>query len=167
MSIGMKRNRGRSSVLFGGGAPVGLLAGGDVDHDGALEVLVSLADGTARVVDGLGTSTRRPREKRTASRRPSLRCGVLTPSNNSISLSRPAVSKECRWRATGPGVEVEVPAAAATVELVAVGWLAGSLAASDQHFISSNADADSDGVTVCGGDCDDENVDIAPGLPEA
>ena len=156
---------------FGGGAPVGLLAGGDVDHDGALEVLVSLADGTARVVDGLGTSIEITQPGKDDCLETTLLevCGVSNAIEQ-LDLLVQGLPRAQGVQVENDGtwcVEVEVPAVAATVELVAVGWLDGSPVASDQYFISSNVDADSDGVTVCGGDCDDDNADIAPGLPEA
>jgi len=155
---------------FGGGAPISGLAAADVDGDTFLEVLVTASDGTARVIDGLGVSI--------AIVQPDpedcLESTTFSVCGTSLGVDLVDVHVQGLPRAEQLSVnedgswcgEVSVPAVAAQVEIVAVGWMGGVPVVSDQIFITSAVDQDSDGVTVCGGDCDDDDAAVAPGLLE-
>jgi hypothetical protein len=155
---------------FGGGAPIEFLAAADVDGDSFLEILVSASDGSARVIDGLGVSIEivQPQADDCLESTTFSVCGTSNQVDYVDVLvqglpraEQLEVNEDGSWCG-----EVSVPAVAALVEVVAVAWKNGVPAASDQLFVTSNLDDDLDGVTVCGGDCDDDNPAIAPGLPE-
>jgi hypothetical protein len=155
---------------FGGGAPIHRLAAADVDGDSYLEILVSASDGTARVIDGLGVGIEivQPVAGDCLESTTFFVCGTSNQVDAVDILvqglpraEQLSVNEDGSWCG-----EVSVPAVAALVEVVAVAWANGVPAASDQLFVTSNLDEDGDGVTVCGGDCDDEDPAVAPGLLE-
>jgi len=155
---------------FGGGAPIQSLAAADVDGDDLLEILVSASDGSARVIDGIGASVEilQPAAEDCLETTTFSVCG----SSNQVDYVNVLVqglprAEELTINEDGSWCgEVTVPAVDALVEIVAVAWRDGLPVASDQLFVASNLDDDLDGVTVCGGDCDDNDPAIAPGQPE-
>ena len=155
---------------FGGGAPIAGLAAADVDGDSYLEVLVTASDGTARVIDGLGVSVDivQPDPGDCLESTTFFVCGT-SRGVDAVDVLVQGLPRAAQLPVNEDGSwcgEVSVPAVAAQVEIVAVGWMGGVPVVSDQLFITSAVDQDSDGVTLCGGDCDDEDAAVAPGLPE-
>ncbi|MEE2828707.1 MAG: MopE-related protein [Myxococcota bacterium] len=153
-----------------GAAALVRLGAADVDGDGELEVLVSAADGTARVIDGLGMTIRitQPQEDDCLEATEVAVCGTSSWIDSvDIYVQGLPRAEDVEIHEDGSWcAEVSVPAVAGVVEIVAVGKSEGAPAASDQLLIDSNLDEDGDGVTLCGGDCDDDNPLIAPGFPE-
>jgi MYXO-CTERM domain-containing protein len=152
------------------GAEVISLATGDVDGDGEIELLVSCNDGVARVVDGLGVALNilepLPDD--------CIAGEIVTVSGTSTAIETVDITVLGALAAEGVpvsddgtwSVEIEVPLVAGLIEILAAGLVAGNEIVFDLLLIQSKADLDSDGVTACGGDCDDEEAAVAPGLAE-
>lgn len=150
------------------GAPVSSLAAGDVDRDGFQELLVSTAAGQGIVLDSLGVAL-----------------DIINPDGscfevgtvdvdgiaygvavvdlwlNGVLVDSVDVGEGGMW--TG---KLELPGAG-EYEIRAEGRdEAGELVALATSSITYGGDEDGDGVSACGGDCDDLDADVAPGQGE-
>jgi MYXO-CTERM domain-containing protein len=149
------------------GAPVSQLAAGDVDDDGFQELLVATEAGQGIVLDSLGVVLE-----------------ILAPGNSCLEHNKVEVSGKAHGI-----VFVDVLLNGELVNTVAVEgsswatqiWLSGpgeyelraegrdehgELVAISTTAIMFGGDEDGDGVTVCGGDCDDLDPATAPGQTE-
>ncbi len=152
------------------GGAVTALATADVDGDGAIELLVSTRDGVARVIDGLGVAI-----EITAPEEGDCVAGeTITVEGTSAGITHVALS--VLGGEFGPSVAVEadgswstvavIPLVDGLIEVEAAGLLGGEHVVSAVLAAQSQVDADADGVTVCGGDCDDEDPARAAGFEE-
>jgi len=146
------------------------LAAADVDGDAELELLVTAIDGVARVIDGIGVSLQllTPGAEDCIAEMDTEVCGT------SVNIDSVDLLVQGVMEATGVIPEadgsfcavVPVPLVEGVITIEAIGYVDDVAAATSQMFVLSSADVDGDGVTVCGGDCDDEDPSRAPGLPE-
>jgi len=149
------------------GSPVQSVRTLDADGDGELEILVLANDGTARLVDGGDTVVEIELPEDGAC----VEDDVLTLSGTAESADEVAIYLQ--------GLEVgraEIDSGEWTfttawpsegtfrVEVWAV--VDGELAASDSLSVTWYDDADGDGVTECGGDCDDADILRYPGAED-
>ena len=152
------------------GAPVTSLAAADIDGDGEDELLLSSSDSVARVIDGLGVDiiVMEPLpDECIASDQLDVVGTSLNVDEVAVSVAGVPVSEgipvdgDGGWSTTVP-----FPLAAGQVELVASGLVGGDVVVSDSLVLTSEADLDGDGATVCGGDCDDQDPARYPGAEE-
>ncbi len=151
------------------GGPVMELASADIDGDGKGELLLSTADGVARVLDGLGLALEITEPGPTDC----ITGEVVTVAGTSSGVEEIDIDVASTTVVSGviPAADgswtAQVPfgLAAGQFELVATGY-AGAASVAAQLIVVSEADLDGDGVTLCGGDCDDEDAAVAPGLSE-
>lgn len=168
-ALNLSADEGGPSLLWSLylGSPVYAVRPMDADGDGVLELMVLANDGTARLIDGGETQVtiEEPLEG------DCVEDAQLTVSGTAESADEVAIFLQ--------GLEVgraEVDDGEWTfttawpsegtfrVEVWAV--VDEELVASDSVSVTWYDDADGDGVTECGGDCDDSNPDRAPGLED-
>jgi MYXO-CTERM domain-containing protein len=152
------------------GGAVDRLALADIDGDGFLELLASTQDGVARVIDGTGVAINLVSPAST-----DCVAGVSTPASGtsagitSVELWVQGVRVVEGIVPDGDGNwagELPVPLVAGLVQVEAHGLVGDQTVVIDTLQIASHADQDDDGVTLCGGDCDDQDATRAPTLPE-
>jgi MYXO-CTERM domain-containing protein len=152
------------------GAPVVRLAGGDVDDDGENELLVSTEDGLARAIDAIGASIAIliPQPDDCVSGRRIVVAGS-SAAVESVEVFVQGLSGGVATpdSAGNWSVEVGFPLVNGTVELRAVGYTGGvAQVITTVSIQSAVGDLDQDGVTTCGGDCDDADPAVYPDAEE-
>ncbi len=171
-AVNVAEAEGTPSLEWGAfiGQPVAGLAAGDVDADGVEELLVSTADGVARVLDGLGVAVtiESPAAEDCITGKTTTVSGTSL-NIDSITVSVSGVIQDDEVVPAGDGTweaEVEVPLVGGLVEILAEAFTDGSPVANASLVLLSDGDIDGDGVTLCGGDCDDEDPLRFPENPE-
>ena len=151
------------------GEEIASLGAADIDGDGALEWLVSSVDGVARALDSIGVAV----EILVPEAGACLGTEVVTVSGTSRGVERVAIQvaggdvslAEVDGDGNWSG-DVPFGLSPGSSEISAQGLVGDLAVVTALVTVESELDADADGTTTCGGDCDDDDPAVGPDAEE-
>ena len=152
------------------GAPVHILRVADVDGDGNDEIVLAGPDSRVQVFDGLGSSISidQPVEGECLSTSAFTIAGTaISVASVDVLMGGTLVAQDLTLDADAWEVTDVVPPGVGAWQIEANGKDAdGQVVVQAEVGVLFDGDVDGDGVTLCGGDCDDGDADAFPGAEE-